>query len=281
MKCPICEATLRPGMARCPDCGYRPRQTDTAPTQQPTAQRPAPRNTYTPPNATNKRTGCCCCLTVLIPVLMILVAVIFSLVGSILEDFEIAVPEPAYPERPSAQAPFEDLDPDALPAPADESCFVIAENTLMFVPENWDGSPVLNVPGTIDGEEVRNIGPGCFAGCSELTTIILPDTVTAISPMAFSGCKNLRGLYLHEGLQTIGRDAFDGCVLLEAISIPRTVTSIAPNCFDDCANLLYIFYDGDFETWNALYSDYINPYTTAICVDGYYYHGAEDEILTP
>ena len=36
----------------------------------------------------------------------------------------------------------------------------------------------------------------------------------------------------------------------------------------------YIFYDGNYDAWNELYSDYINPFTAAICHDGDYYHGA-------
>ena len=43
--------------------------------------------------------------------------------------------------------------------------------------------------------------------------------------------------------------------------------------FDDCASLMYLFYDGDFDTWTALYGDYITPFTAAICLDGTYYHG--------
>ena len=37
---------------------------------------------------------------------------------------------------------------------------------------------------------------------------------------------------------------------------------------------LYLFYEGDFENWSTLYSDFINPFTAAICLDGTYYQGA-------
>ena len=78
-----------------------------------------------------------------------------------------------------------------------------------------------------------------------------------------------------QGTELIGPRAFSGCINLESIYIPGSLVKIAPGCFDDCAALLYLFYEGDFESWNALYGDFINPFTTAICLDGNYYQGAD------
>lgn len=269
MKCPICEATLRPGADRCHDCGYRVPQNAAA---EPAS---APR---TAPVKNNKKTGCCCCLAVLLPFLVFLIIAIISVAQFVMEEIEFILPEFGIMEEepvdePSVQAP--DLIPESIPAPADDSCFVLVENTLMFVPENWDGSPILNVPEYVGGEQVTNIGPGCFQDCDMLTTILLPESVTAISPLAFSGCSKLRGLYIPDGVGSIGQDAFAGCIDLEAVYIPVSVTRIAEHAFDDCASLRFIFYGGNFEDWNALYDDYVNPFTTAVCLDGYFYHGSE------
>lgn len=270
MKCPICEATLRPGADRCHDCGYRVPQGYAA---EPAS---APR---TAPVKNKKKTGCCCCGLVLLP---LLISVIFAIGGLAIfivqEGLEFSIPEFIFREEepveePSVQIP--DLVPESIPTPADDSCFVLVENTLMFVPENWDGSPILNVPEYVGGELVTNIGPGCFQDCDMLTTILLPESVTSISPLAFSGCSKLRGLYLHDGLESIGQDAFAGCIDLEAVYIPVSVTHIAEHAFDDCASLRFIFYGGNFEDWDAVYDDYINPFTTAVCLDGYFYHGSE------
>lgn len=270
MKCPICGAALPLHSDRCPDCGFR---CAPARPQEPQSEAPKPRTAvsgvpYTPPKTKSNR-GCCCALAVVIPILIAALIVFFVAANRIVTDFSLEIFEDIYEDIP-VPAPA----PESLPAPADEGCFAAAENTLMFLPENWDGGPVLNIPDTIGGETVTNIGPGCFAGCDFLTTIILPDTVTIISPMAFSGCTALRGLHLPDGLQTIGPEAFAGCADLEAITVPASVEHIAPGVFDDCASLRYIFYGGTFEDWDALYSDYINPFTTAICLDGGYYHGS-------
>lgn len=278
MKCPICESPLRPGADRCPDCGYRVANAHTAPAQ----EAPRPR---TAPVKKKRARGCGCCLIVLLPLLAALLLGLFALGEVIVEEIRIAIDElPGGDDAFSYDWPSEERIPEttpAIPAPADEGCFAIVEGTLMFLPEHWDGGPVLSIPDTIGGQQVRTIGPGCFENCTDLTTILLPDSVTAIAPRAFAGCTALRGLYLPDGVVSVGQDAFSGCTSLEAISIPASVTHIAEHTFDDCASLLYIFYGGNFEDWDRLYDDYINPYTTAVCLDGYYYHGSEDEILTP
>lgn len=259
MRCPICDSPLRPGAERCPDCGFR--------VSPQSAVRPASRREDRPP----RRRGCCVGAA-LIPVIcfvLFLASVLFSAVAEVVSD---SIREPGHVPAETALH----IQPDSQPEPADGAWFSCDGGTLMFHPESWDGSPVLQIPESVDGETVTAIGPGCFQDCTGLTTILLPDTVTEIQTMAFSGCTELRGLYLPEGMESISTDAFDGCVALEAICIPETVTSIAQGCFDDCASLLYIIYDGSFERWDALYDDYINPFTTAICLDGNYYHGAGD-----
>lgn len=268
MKCPICGTAVPPFTERCPDCGYRCRSTHTPASEPRSTARSAP---YTPPNSTKKSNGCCCALILVIPLVILAAVMIFSAVAFVATDFT----EDYFTDDFIAEPPFEELIPESLPAPADDGCFVVADHTVMFLRENWDGSPVLRVPEQIDGVEVTSIGVGCFAGCEELTTIVLPETITIISPMAFSGCTGLRGLFLHDGMEVIGADAFVDCRNLEAIRIPTSVNAITPGCFDDCAGLRYIFYGGAWEDWCALYSDYISPFTNVICLDGNYRHGAE------
>lgn len=255
MKCPICEATLRPGTDRCPTCGCRYPHDYT----RPHGETEKPKSTK----------GKCCCL---IPAI-IAVVVIGLLIGAGVTAFRMAediviAPEP----EPAMSIPMD----ESLPETASEECFAIMEGAVVFLPDAWDGGPIVNVPETVGGQTVTAIGAGAFRDCAELTTIILPDTVTAIHPEAFSGCTNLRGLFVPKTTEFIGKDAFSGCISLEAIYIPSAVDSIASGCFDDCAALMYIFYEGYFEDWQDLYDDYINPFTTAVCLDGSYYHGVQE-----
>ena len=264
MKCPICGHPLPPSSDRCPDCGYRCR----------TAQA-QPRNDdryYTPPNQVKHPKGCCCCaLLLVVPILLALIAGVLSFSAYVMEDlspedFGIGIYE---------EEPIPEPIPESLPDEADESCFSIQNGAVTFLPDRWDGNRVLRVPRTVDGEIVTALAPGCFRSCDILTTIVLPETITQIAKEAFSGCTVLRGLYLPTGTETIGPRAFAGCINMESIYIPGSVKEVASGCFDDCAALLYLFYEGDFESWNALYSEFITPYTAAICLDGTYYQGAE------
>lgn len=259
MKCPICGAKVYPGAERCPDCGCHIRAY-TEPAADP-APRPA-----------RRRRGCMPIL-VMLPVLFIIIfTTMISLSARVTP--ELMTPEPVIPEQIPEYHVSIPADRETVPTPeAAEDCFSILGGKVTFLPEKWDGDPVIRVPDIIGGKVVTALAPGCFADCAELTTIVLPETLREIGEGAFSGCKNLRGMYFPEKTVSVGADAFAGCRSLEAIYVHDSMESIAPGCFSDCAGLLYIFYDGSFEDWNSLYDDYISPFTTAICLDGSYYHG--------
>lgn len=155
-----------------------------------------------------------------------------------------------------------------------EGCFTLIDGTLYFDPYFYTGSSVLDVPETIGGETVTAIGDYCFYGCDTLTTINLPDTVTSIGTEAFAYCTSLRGMALPLQIVSIGDGAFYGCGELEALSVPAFLHSVGADAFDDCYSLRYIFYDGYFERWDAMYGEYISPFTYVICTDGDYRQGA-------
>lgn len=254
-RCPICSEKLHVGADRCPSCGYRLRNVSAAPMSS---------------DCHRLRRGCCVA-PILILLTLVLIPVLLQMFRGLFvqlhrDTFRSPDPEPV------VSVPSEEY---ATIPTASEGCFIIAEGILMFRPDVWDGGTVLSVPETVDGQTVTAIGPGCFHGCAELTTILLPETVTSIGPEAFAGCSRLRGLFVPRGTVSIGRDAFAGCTDLESVFIPSSVELIAPGAFEDCASLLYLFYDGTFESWNSLYSGYITPFTTAICLDGNYIHGTQ------
>ena len=66
---------------------------------------------------------------------------------------------------------------------------------------------------------------------SKASKVILPKTVTSITPYAFNNCENLKEVVLSEGLTHIGECAFRMCPLLDDITIPDTVLDIMSNAF--------------------------------------------------
>ena len=59
-----------------------------------------------------------------------------------------------------------------------------------------------------DGYRVTAIGDAAFLGCSNLTSITIPDSVTSIGAMAFSNCSGLTSITIPKSVTSIGRAAF-------------------------------------------------------------------------
>ena len=79
-----------------------------------------------------------------------------------------------------------------------------------------------------------------FSGCSGLTSVTIPDSVTSIGEYAFYGCSSLISITMPDGVTSIGSSAFSGCGSLDSITIPDGVTSIEGNTFSGCSSLTYV-----------------------------------------
>ena len=86
-----------------------------------------------------------------------------------------------------------------------------------------------------DGE-LKKVDSQAFSGRSNLKSIKLPDSVTAIGQFAFAYSYSLEEVDMGVGVQTIGKQAFDACAL-RTVTIPDSVTSIARDAFLACDNL--------------------------------------------
>lgn len=153
--------------------------------------------------------------------------------------------------------------------------FYVQNGVLYFEAHRYTGGGELTVPSEIAGQTVYALGENCFAGCTELTTVNLPDSLSSIGDGAFSGCTSLRGIAVPESVNVIGEKAFYGCTALEAVSISGHVKHIREDAFDECSFLGFIFFDGLHAEWTALYDEFINPYVGVICTDGSFYQGGE------
>jgi hypothetical protein len=130
------------------------------------------------------------------------------------------------------------------------------------------GVGALVIPGTLNNLPVAGIGASAFAGCTNITSVTIPNSVTSIGDYAFSSCgslgsvlignsvsnignyvfafcTNLTGLTIPDSVTGIGSNAFQNCTSLNNISIPASVTNIGPYAFAGCSGLTGIYFPGD------------------------------------
>ena len=76
---------------------------------------------------------------------------------------------------------------------------------------------------------------------SNITSIVLPNTVKKIESGAFNYCAGLKSIVLPDGLETIEYRAFMLCKNLETINIPNTITEIEDAAFLDSSVKTFTF----------------------------------------
>ena len=95
---------------------------------------------------------------------------------------------------------------------------------LAYVGTNTD----LTLPADYNGQNYK-IYKYAFRGCSGLTSVTIPDSVTSI-----------------------GREAFSNCYGLTSVTIGNGVTSIGYEVFYNCSGLKTVYYKGTAEQWGNI-----------------------------
>ena len=86
-------------------------------------------------------------------------------------------------------------------------------------------------------EDLRSVGAYAFWGCSKLTTVKLPASVTHIGAYAFGACESLTRFDFPSALDTIGVGAFSFCTALESVELPVGLVHIDDDAFQMCTAL--------------------------------------------
>lgn len=87
---------------------------------------------------------------------------------------------------------------------------------------------------------MTEISDYAFRDCFNLTSITIPNSVTIIGIEAFSSCSSLNSVNIPESVTQIGIYAFEYCHSLKSITIPNGVTRIAGGIFSGCDSLTSI-----------------------------------------
>ncbi|MGN0157148.1 MAG: leucine-rich repeat protein, partial [Lachnospiraceae bacterium] len=102
-----------------------------------------------------------------------------------------------------------------------------------------------------DLTNVISIGDEAFIGCTALTFIEIPGSVTTIGTRTFKGCTALgksslsikqgeSAVTMKSGVTTIGESAFEGCTGLKKILLPASLNIVEAYAFEGCNNLTSI-----------------------------------------
>jgi hypothetical protein len=118
---------------------------------------------------------------------------------------------------------------------------------------------IVNIPATIEGYPVKELGEMIFYGNDNITSVTIPDSVTAIYSVSskdnhlryseyssgpvgvshgiFGNCRKLQSVTLSKNIKSIPHAAFGFCRDLTSITIPNGVTAIGAFAFYECTRL--------------------------------------------
>ena len=101
------------------------------------------------------------------------------------------------------------------------------------------------IPATVSYEGVEynviRINQYAFEYCEELSSVVIPNSVTYIAPSAFHGCTALTSVAIPNSVTQIGSSAFQDCTGLVKVSLTDGLERIDPSAFAYCTSLTSLF----------------------------------------
>ena len=117
------------------------------------------------------------------------------------------------------------------------------DNTVTITGYDCSNHAVI-ISNKINELPVVSIGGSAFLGCTDLTSVTIPNSVTGIGDNAFMGC-GLTNVTIGSSVTSIGIGAFVNCRNLVSITIPASITNIKHDAFRGCTNLARVYFLGN------------------------------------
>ena len=94
----------------------------------------------------------------------------------------------------------------------------------------------VTVPTTYKGKPVTTIGTRAFYDCSQITEIVLPNTLKEIGAYTFGYCTSLNKIEIPSCTRVLDY-AFSGCTALAEVTLPDGIVSLGSYLFENCTSL--------------------------------------------
>ena len=118
--------------------------------------------------------------------------------------------------------------------------YSVNENGNLVIEGYLGASPILDIPESINGKPVEEIGKWAFLLNEKITEVYISDSVKIIGEGAFSACDNIKKVVFGASVERIESTAFSGCASLDGIVLPESLTYIGQSAFNACESLTAI-----------------------------------------
>ena len=144
----------------------------------------------------------------------------------------------------------------------------VGDDTALTLPESYNGESYeiyqyafyyrYDITSVVIPNSVTTIGEYAFYDCDSLTSVTIPDSVTEIGNRAFSACSSLTSVIIPNSVTSIGNGAFNGCKGLTSVTIGDGVISISMYAFYGCSNLTNVRFSNPNGWWYSTSADGTN-----------------------
>ena len=105
--------------------------------------------------------------------------------------------------------------------------------------EGPDLPHVVEIPAVMEGKKVAGISDMAFYSLSNITEVVIPDSITVIGDLAFAECRQLVKINIPATVESLGESVFWRCSSLETVTFAQgsKITELPKFMFKECASL--------------------------------------------
>ena len=143
-------------------------------------------------------------------------------------------------------------------------CGITFGDNPLYYAKHLYSDETTEITNLIIPNSVTSIGNKAFYYCSGLTSVTIPNSVTSIGTSVFRGCSSLTSITIPNSVTSIGQYAFDGCSGLTSVNLGNGVKNIGSEGFANCDELsdVYCYAENVPSTESDAFAESYTEYAT-------------------